>query len=187
MKPDQLAGVLTPILAQFDLELEAVEVIPAGKRRLLRVVVDGDGPEGRGPLLDDIASASKALSVALDESPATGAQAYTLEVSSRGVSRPLEQPRHWHRNVGRLVEVTTTAGDKLTGRITSSTQEAVALDVKGQARTLAFADITKALIQVELNRPASTEPDDPDDRDDPDEHDDFDDHDDHDDSESEDV
>ena len=85
------AGVLTPILAQFGLELEAVEVIPAGKRRLLRVVVDGDGPEGRGPLLDDIAEASKAISAALDTSDAVGSAAYTLEVSSRGISRPLDR------------------------------------------------------------------------------------------------
>ena len=49
MKDSQIVGVLTPILDQFGLELEAVEVIPAGKRRLLRVVVDGDGPDGRGP------------------------------------------------------------------------------------------------------------------------------------------
>ena len=63
---------------------------PAGKRRLLRVVVDGDGPDGRGPLLDDIAEASKALSAALDTSDAVGTAAYTLEVSSRGVSRPLD-------------------------------------------------------------------------------------------------
>ena len=35
MKESQIAGVLTPVLAQFGLELEAVEIIPAGKRRLL--------------------------------------------------------------------------------------------------------------------------------------------------------
>ena len=68
MRTSQLPGVLTPILAQFDLELEVVEVIPAGKRQLLRVVVDGDGATGTGPLLDDLAEASKALSAALDES-----------------------------------------------------------------------------------------------------------------------
>ena len=67
MKESQVAGVLTPVLAQFGLELEAVEIIPAGKRRLVRVVVDGDGPQGAGPLLDDIAEASKAASAALDE------------------------------------------------------------------------------------------------------------------------
>ena len=102
----QLPGVLTPILAQFDLELEAVEVIPAGKRQLLRVVVDGDGPDGTGPLLDDLAEASKALSAALDSSDAVGSAAYTLEVSTRGIGRPLDAPRHWRRNRGRLVAVT---------------------------------------------------------------------------------
>ena len=36
MKESQITGVLTPILAQFGLELEALEIIPAGKRRVLR-------------------------------------------------------------------------------------------------------------------------------------------------------
>ena len=152
MKQPEIVELLTPILAQFDLELEAVEIIPAGKRRLLRIVVDGDGPEGVGPLLDDIASASHAISVALDESPATGAQAYTLEVSSRGVGRPLELARHWRRNLPRLVEVSTSTGDKLTGRIISVTEDTVLLDVDGRERELARTEISKALVQVELNR-----------------------------------
>src|SRR5215217_7848746 len=92
MKESQVAGVLTPIFAQFGLELEAVEIIPAGKRRLLRVVVDGDGPGGTGPLLDDIAEASKAASAALDSADVAGNAAYTLEVTSRGVSRLLNYP-----------------------------------------------------------------------------------------------
>jgi ribosome maturation factor RimP len=93
MKESQIAGVLTPILAQFGLELEAVEIIPAGKRRLLRVVVDGDGPDGNGPLLDEIAEASNAASAALDSADVTGNAAYTFEVKSRGVRGPLELPR----------------------------------------------------------------------------------------------
>src|SRR4029434_4749809 len=88
MKESPIAGVLTPVLAQFGLELEAVEIIPAGKRRLLRVVVDGEGSKGTGPLLDDIAEASKAASETLDRADVTGAAPYTLEVTSRGVSRP---------------------------------------------------------------------------------------------------
>src|SRR4026208_1840239 len=60
MKESQIAGVLTPILAQFGLELEAVEIIPAGKRRLLRVVVDGHGPDGTGPLPGGKARGGKA-------------------------------------------------------------------------------------------------------------------------------
>ncbi|HZA72789.1 MAG TPA: ribosome maturation factor RimP [Propionibacteriaceae bacterium] len=152
MRTSQLPGVLTPILAQFDLELEAVEVVPAGKRQLLRVVVDGDGATGTGPLLDDLAEASKALSAALDSSDAVGNTAYTLEVSTRGIGRPLERPAHWRRNRGRLVSVTTSDGATVTGRIVGSDEEAAQLDVDGHPQAVALADVTKALVQVELNR-----------------------------------
>jgi ribosome maturation factor RimP len=154
MRTSQLPGVLTPILAQFDLELEAVEVIPAGKRSLLRVVVDGDGATGTGPLLDDLAEASKALSAALDSSDAVGSTAYTLEVSTRGIGRPLERPAHWRRNRGRLVSVTTSDGASITGRILESDEQTAQLDVDGRAHSVALADVTNALVQVELNRPA---------------------------------
>jgi ribosome maturation factor RimP len=159
MKESQIAGVLTPIFAQFGLELEAVEIIPAGKRRLLRVVVDGDGPDGTGPLLDEIAEASKAASAVLDTADVTGNAAYTLEVSSRGVSRPLELPRHWRRNAGRLVTVRLGEaarlgeGDTITGRIVSNTEQSVRLEVDGATQDIRFADVDRALVQVELNRP----------------------------------
>jgi ribosome maturation factor RimP len=154
MKQSQLPGVLTSVLAQFDLELEAVEFIPAGKRQLLRVVVDGDGPQGTGPLLDDLAEASKALSAALDSSDAVGNAAYTLEVTSRGVGRPLERPAHWRRNRGRLVAVTTADGNSVVGRIVSADEGSVQLEVDGSVRGLALGEVSKALVQVELNRPS---------------------------------
>ena len=153
MDKSQLPGVLTPILAQFNLELDAVEVIPAGKRQLLRVVVDGDGAAGTGPLLDDLAEASKALSAALDSSDAVGNAAYTLYVSTRGVGRPLERPAHWRRNRGRLVSVTTTEQNTVVGRIVSADEQTVQLEVDGSVRQIAFAEVSRALVQVELNRP----------------------------------
>lgn len=158
MRTSQLPGVLTPILAQFDLELEAVEVIPAGKRQLLRVVVDGDGATGTGPQLDDLAEASKALSAALDSSDAVGNSAYTLEVTTRGIGRPLERPAHWRRNRGRLVRVTTGDGTTVTGRISGSDEETAQLDVDGRPQTVVLADVDKALIQVELNRRVEGDP-----------------------------
>ncbi len=152
MKDVQIEQLLTPVLAGFDLELEAVEIVPAGKRRLLRLVVDGDGPEGNGPLLDDIAEATKAVSVALDEDNAAGVSPYTLEVTSRGVSRPLTLPRHWRRNAGRLVRVNLAAGDEITGRIGEVADDHVELKTESDKISVRFADIGKALIQVELNR-----------------------------------
>ena len=90
-KRARLLGVLTPVLAQFGLELEAVEIVPTGKRRLLRVVVDGDGREVRGRCW---MRSPRRVRRRRPHSTAdlTGAAPYTLEVSSRGVSRPLELP-----------------------------------------------------------------------------------------------
>jgi ribosome maturation factor RimP len=156
MKESQIAGVLTPILAQFGLELEALEIIPTGKRRVLRVVVDGDGPHGTGPLLDDIAEASKAASAALDRADVTGSASYVLEVTTRGVSRPLELARHWRRNAGRLVAVRLCEGHTITGRIVSNSEDGVLLDVDGETHEVRFADIDRALVQVELNRPPAS-------------------------------
>ncbi|MBA8796273.1 ribosome maturation factor RimP [Friedmanniella endophytica] len=152
MRSDALVELLAPVAGQFALELEEVDVVPAGKRRLVRVVVDGEGPDGRGPLLDDIAEATKAISTALDDTDLMGAGAYTLEVSSRGVSRPLTLPRHWRRNEGRLVEVRRTEGDTVTGRIRSADDDGVDLDVDGTSRRLGYAEVDRALVQIELNR-----------------------------------
>ena len=81
------------------MDLEGVRVTSAGRRRLLRVVVDADG----GVSLDDIEQVSRELSAVLDQAAAMGEAPYTLEVSSPGVDRPLTEPRHWRRAVGRLV------------------------------------------------------------------------------------
>jgi ribosome maturation factor RimP len=160
MRDAAIEAVVSPVLESFGLELDALEVVPAGKRRVVRIVVDGDGPKGRGPLLDDIASASRAVSDALDTSDATGQAAYTLEVSSRGVGRPLTDPKHWRRNTTRLVRVDLAGGDQLTGRITEAREDAVELDVDGTPREVRYADVTKALVQVELNRRQSDDDED---------------------------
>ena len=159
MRDSQIMAELEPVLTPLGLELDGVEVLPAGKRRLLRIVLDGDGPAGRGPSLDEIAEATKAISVALDASTSVGNAPYTLEVSSRGISRPLTLPRHWRRNRGRLVEVKLAEGGQLTGRVLDSDDDGVDLDAEESPRRIAFADVAKALVQVEFNRPSELDPD----------------------------
>ena len=154
MNATQLTDLLTPVVAGCDLELEAVEVVPAGRRRVVRVTVDGDGPKGTGPTLDEIAEATKAISAALDESDLTGSAPYTLEVSTRGVNRPLERAAHWRRNRGRLVAVNLTTGEQLTGRIVAVDEPLVRLDVSGTERELDLGEVSKASVQIEFNRPA---------------------------------
>ena len=148
-----LENFLRPIVGQFGCDLEAADVAPAGRRRLLRVLVDRDG----GINLDDVADVTRAISKALDADDIMGEGAYTLEVSSPGVDRPLTLPRHWRRNVSRLVTVTLTAGPKLTGRIKSASEEAAELDVDGTLRTVAYADVAKAKVQIEFNRNAAND------------------------------
>jgi ribosome maturation factor RimP len=148
---DRLAGVLTDPLAAAGLDVEAIELTPAGKRRLLRVAVDKDG----GVTMDDIADATREVSRLLDESDVMGEHPYTLEVTSPGTDRPLTLPRHWRRNTGRLVKVTIEDGTSFTGRIVESDETGATLDVDGQQRTVSYADVAKARVQIEFNRKES--------------------------------
>lgn len=148
---DRLAEALTAPLAAVGVDVEAVEITPAGKRRLLRVAVDKDG----GVTMDDIADATKEISRLLDESDVMGEQPYTLEVTSPGTDRPLTLPRHWRRNQSRLVKVSTHGGDTVTGRITASDEGSVTLDVDGAERVLTYDDVAKARVQIEFNRKES--------------------------------
>ena len=153
MKQPAIEAVVVPVVEQCGLEVDRIEIASAGKRSVLRVYLDGDGPDGRGPSLDEIAEATRAVSVALDESDATGNAPYTLEVSSRGVSRPLTEPKHFRRNTGRLV-VLTLADGSVTGRIATADETGVDVDVDGTVHRLGFADINKAVVQAELRKDA---------------------------------
>ncbi|MCL2543917.1 MAG: ribosome maturation factor RimP [Nocardioidaceae bacterium] len=135
-------------LAELGLDVEAVEITPAGKRRVLRIAVDKDG----GLSLDDVATATRALNGVLDESDVMGELPYTLEVTSRGVDRPLTLPRHWRRNVDRLVKVTPVEGEPFTGRVVAYGDESATLVVDGDEQVLPYASIAKALVQIEFNR-----------------------------------
>jgi len=145
---DQIEAELAGPLRALELDLESVEITPAGKRRILRVSVDKDG----GVTLDDVADATREVSRVLDDSDVMGEMGYTLEVTSRGVDKPLALPRHWRRNADRLVKVDLADGDTVTGRITTSDDTAARLDVDGSVREVAYADVAKAMVQIEFNR-----------------------------------
>jgi ribosome maturation factor RimP len=146
----RIIDALRDPLSGLGLDLEAVELTPAGKKRVLRVAVDKDG----GVTLDDIAEATRAVSAELDDEDLMGEQAYTLEVTSRGVDRPLTEPRHWRRNHDRLVRVNLRDGSQVTGRVGPSDDTGVLLDVSGAEQRLAYDDVAKALVQIEFNRPS---------------------------------
>ncbi len=155
MNAERVAESAAGVLEQFGLELDDVEIKPAGRHTALRIVVDGDGPRGTGPGLDDIAEATNAVSAALDAAGAVGSQSYRLEITSRGTDRPLTLPRHWRRNRGRLVSVSLTGGASLTGRIIDAGESCATVQIAADdRREVAFDEVGDARIQVELNRKA---------------------------------
>ena len=161
---DRVRPLLEEALSGQPLVLEDVTVTSAGRRRVVRVLVDrdlgetGTATEPVDPLgLDEVADATRLVGDALDSSDVMGQQPYTLEVSSPGVGRPLTEPRHYRRNVGRLLTV-QHAGTETTGRVVSADGDAVVLDVPAGSKTpsrtvtVPYAEVDRALVQVEFTR-----------------------------------
>jgi ribosome maturation factor RimP len=147
----RLTRVLEPVVQSAGLDLESVRIAAAGRRRLLRIVVDADG----GPGLDDIAVLSRSLSAELDNSGVMGETAYTLEVSSPGVDRPLTAERHWRRAKGRLVRVPLAPGapgypDTVLGRVIMAGPDGVVLEIGGQRLEFGYQELGPGQIQVEF-------------------------------------
>jgi ribosome maturation factor RimP len=145
----RITDVIGPVIAAAGMDLESVRLSAAGRRRLLRVVVDSD----RGVSLDDAAAISRKLSAALDATPVMGDFPYTLEVSSPGVDRPLTDPRHWRRAVGRLVQVTAADAGPISGRVLAADADGVTLDVAGDHRRFGYAALGAGAVQVEFGHP----------------------------------
>jgi ribosome maturation factor RimP len=160
---ERLAGWIEPVVGAAGYDLEDLVVTPAGRRSVVRVVVDRD----RGVTLDDIAEVSRAVSEVLDRNDdGMGRTPYVLEVTSPGVDRPLTEARHWRRNTGRLVTVVVgPAGstEEVTGRITAVDDAGVTLAVEGRGkpgakkrpptpRQVAWAELGAGRVQVEFGR-----------------------------------
>jgi ribosome maturation factor RimP len=147
----RLHAVVEPVVSAAGYDLEALSLKRVGRRHQVRVIVDSDG----GVNLDTVADLSRDISAALDEAEESAgdlvAGEYELEVSSPGIDRPLTLPRHWRRNVGRLVKV-TVADRSVVGRITAADETGVELDVEGQPRRLAYPELGPGRIQIEFNR-----------------------------------
>ncbi len=167
----RLTRVLGPVVGSAGLDLESVKVVAAGRRRLLRIVVDAD----RRPSLDDIAELSRSLSKELDDSGVMGEAAYTLEVSSPGVDRPLTEIRHWRRARGRLVRVPLAPGapgypGTIEGRVITAGPGGVILDAAGRQREFGYQDLGPGQVQVEFGGGGAAHDDDPGDEGEPDGH-----------------
>ncbi len=149
---DQIAELITPALHQAGYFLEEVNLVTPGSHRIVTVIVDGESALN----LDQVTVASKIVSELMDEAAFMGETPFTLEVTSPGIDRPLTLPRHFAKNLTRLLKVTHNDGAVVTGRITSNTDSALTLSVVEKKETkevvIALADIKRAVVEIEFNR-----------------------------------
>ncbi|MFE4610294.1 ribosome maturation factor RimP [Streptomyces niveus] len=156
---ERLRGLLEPLVSAKGLDLEEIELSRAGRRRVLRIVVDSDD----GVDLDACAELSRTISTTLDETDVMGEDEYQLEVTSPGADRPLTERRHYERAVGRLAKIQLheggeDGGGEFVARILAVDEEGLDLEVPGvkgrkpTARRVEFASIAKARVELEFNR-----------------------------------
>lgn len=147
-RPEPVAEIAAAAAAAKGVDIEDVEVRRAGRRTLIRVIIDRDG----GVDSDVSADVARAIRSELAADPRTSAMDWMLEVTSPGIDRPLDSPRRWRRNVGRLVEI-DLGGSALTGRLDEVDDDGVTIRTgASDTRRLRFAEMGRAVVQAELGR-----------------------------------
>ena len=149
---DSLLELLTPAVENGGFFLDEVQITSPGNHRTVICVVDGIKPLN----MDEVTSVSRVISEILDQAPVMGEEAFTLEVTSPGVDRPLTLPRHWTKNLTRLIKITLNDGNVITARLNEFNDSHAQLveNIKGRMKNheIAFADIKRAVVEIEFNR-----------------------------------
>lgn len=152
----QVIELLDEEFARAGYEIEDVVIDIRARPPLITVIADGDTALD----LDTIATLSRSASALLDGLDGIKDR-YVLEVSSRGVERPLTSEKHFRRARGRKVELALSDGSKLTGRVGATLGDTMALVVRqGRGwgvRNIPLVEIVKAVVQVEFSPPAQAE------------------------------
>ena len=95
-----IEALVAPVIAAEDCELWGVELLPSGRRSMLRLYIDRE----EGVSVDHCEAVSRRVSALLDvEEPIAGE--YTLEVSSPGMDRLLFRLEHYAESVGESVDI----------------------------------------------------------------------------------
>lgn len=133
--------LVTPIIEENDFELVDVEYVKEGADYYLRVYADKDG----GINIDDCVFISRALEAKLDESDSIK-DAYILEVSSPGLTRPLKKEKDFKRSIGKLVDIKLYKAQQgrkeLSGILKEYTETTITIDDEGTEITLNRNDIS---------------------------------------------
>ena len=143
-KKEDISDAVTPALSALGFYLEDVTITSAGRRSMLTIIVDGDTHLS----LDQVTSATKAISEIVESLQSLGDTPFTLEVTSPGLDRPLTKPRHWRKNIDRLVKVVLLDGKEIKGRIKAASEDSATVDQS----EINFTEIKRASLEVEFKQ-----------------------------------
>ena len=143
-KKEDISDAVTPALSALGFYLEDVTITSAGRRSMLTIIVDGDTHLS----LDQVTSATKAIGEIVESIQSLGETPFTLEVTSPGLDRPLTKPRHWRKNIDRLVKIVLLDGKEIKGRIKVASENSATVDES----EINFADIKRASLEVEFKQ-----------------------------------
>ena len=143
-KKEDISAAITPALEALGFYLEDVTIISAGRRSMLTVIVDGDTHLS----LDQVTSATKAIGELVENIQSLGDSPFTLEVTSPGIDRPLTKPRHWRKNIDRLVKIVLQDGKEVKGRIKDASELSATVD----QQVILFTDIKRATLEIEFKQ-----------------------------------
>ena len=143
-KKEEISAVITPALAKLEFYLEDITITSAGKRSMLTVIVDADAHLS----LDQVTVATKAIGELVEGIQSLGDTPFTLEVTSPGIDRPLTKPRHWHKNIDRLIKVILLDGKEVKGRIKDASELSATVD----QQVILFTDIKRATLEIEFKQ-----------------------------------
>jgi ribosome maturation factor RimP len=143
-KKEEISAAITPALSDLGFYLEDITITSAGRRSMLTVIVDGDTHLS----LDQVTVATKAISEIVENIQSLGQAPFTLEVTSPGLDRPLTKPRHWRKNIDRLVKIVLLDGKEIKGRVKDATEISATID----EQVVKFSDIKRATLEIEFKQ-----------------------------------
>jgi ribosome maturation factor RimP len=143
-KKEEISAAITPALSNLGFYLEDVVITTAGRRSMITVIVDGDTHLS----LDQVTQVTKAIGEIIESIQSLGQSPFTLEVTSPGLDRPLTKPRHWRKNINRLVKVVLLDGKEIKGRVRDSTQISATID----EQVINLSEIKRATLEIEFKQ-----------------------------------
>jgi ribosome maturation factor RimP len=147
--------LLEPVLARDGFDLVEVEWLREGGGWVLRLYVDRAGGVG----VDDCQAASRLVETLLDVEDFIG-PAYSLEVSSPGVERPLRKPEDFRRFAGQRAKVRAFGPiesarglpprKQWTGTLRGFAEGAVEIEVDGKVHRIPVERVAKAHLEYDF-------------------------------------